>query len=112
MCWSAVVATPIGPTSLASLRQRSFRSDLGCAGSPGFRLLELARDADQDVLAPVGGDELHAERQALGRPLQRQADHWLATGIERSSEGYEIAGATHRRHRAVGVVDDRAELER
>ena len=38
---------------------------------PGLRLLELAGDADQDVLAAVGGDELHADRQALGGPVQR-----------------------------------------
>src|ERR1700682_2681235 len=41
---------------------------------------ERAGDAEQHVFAPVGGDELHAARQPLGRPLQWEADGRLAAG--------------------------------
>src|SRR5258708_5370214 len=57
------------------------RSDLGCAVGPGVCLLELTRDAEQDVFATVGGDELYADRQALGCPLQWEADRRLAAGV-------------------------------
>src|SRR6266404_1796983 len=93
-------------------RDRYWRSDLGCAVGPGLRPLELTRDAEQDVFATVGGDELYADRQALGCPLQWEADRRLAAGVERRSERHELAGTTHRRHRLIGVVDDRAELDR
>ena len=38
--------------------------------TPGRGLLKLAGDPDEDVLPPVGGDQLHADRQAAGRPVQ------------------------------------------
>ena len=44
--------------------------------SPGFRLRELARNADQDVLATVGGDELHA----TGKPSAVHSSGRLIAG--------------------------------
>jgi len=32
--------------------------------TPGHGLLKLAGDPDEDVRTPVGGDQLHADRQA------------------------------------------------
>ena len=57
--------------------------------TPGRGLLELAGDADEDVLTPVGGDELHADRQAAGRPVQREADGGLAGHVELRGVGDE-----------------------
>ena len=52
------------------LRERagSVRPDRsrGVAVGPGARLLELRGDAEQHVLAPVRGDELHADREPVG----------------------------------------------
>ena len=50
--------------------------------SPGRGLLELAGDPDEYVLPPVGGGQLHADRQAGGCPVQGEADGRLAGHIE------------------------------
>src|SRR6186997_1963523 len=55
----------------SSERARSLR---GVLVLPGFGLLEQAGDADQDVFAAVGGDELDTDREAVGVPVQREAD--------------------------------------
>ena len=54
----------------------------GPAVRPRARLLELRGDAQQQVLAAVGGDELHADGQPVGRPVQRQRDRRLAGHVE------------------------------
>ena len=59
---------------------------------PRLRLLELRGDADQQVLAVVGRDELDADRQAVGGPVQRQRDRRLAGGVEGQGEGGERGG--------------------
>ena len=42
------------------------------AVGPGRGLFELGADADQHVVASVGGDELHAARQAVVGPAERE----------------------------------------
>src|SRR4029079_16335767 len=41
---------------------------------PGLRFLQLAGDSDQHVFAPVGGDDLDADREAVVVPGQRHVD--------------------------------------
>jgi len=56
---------------------------------PGFGLLQLGRDADQHIFAPVVGHELDADGQALITPVERQGDGWLAGHVERHGEQAE-----------------------
>ena len=46
-------------------------------------LLELRRHPEEQVLAAVRGDELHADRQAVRGPVQRERDRRLAGDVER-----------------------------
>ena len=74
-------------------------SDRGAPVGPGLGLLELARDPDEDVLGAVGGDELHADGQAVGRPVQRQADRRLTARVERRRERHVLTPA-----RTIGAI--------
>ena len=98
-------------TELASTLGR-VRQMVGRRCGPGLSGFELRRHPEQQVLAAVGGDQLHADRQALGRPVQGQADGRLAAGVERRGERHVLRGAHHRRHRAVRVVGERADRDR
>ena len=57
--------------------------------APRRGLLELARDPDKDVLPPVGGGQLDADRQAAGSPVQGEADGRLAGHVELRGIGDE-----------------------
>ena len=61
---------------------RSIRMYVRASASPRRSLFELAGDPDEHVLPAVGGDQLHADRQASGGPVQRQADGRLAGHVE------------------------------
>ena len=61
---------------------RSVRMYVRAPASPRRSLFELAGDPDEHVLPAVGGDQLHADRQASGGPVQRQADGRLAGHVE------------------------------
>ena len=67
---------------------------------PRARRLELRGDAEQEVFATGGGDELHADRQAVG-PVQRHRHRRLAGHVERHGERGVGRGGEER---AVGVV--------
>src|SRR5262245_43472974 len=97
-------STGVTSTScLASTRRRSSGRSTDAASSaidgsgmygwaairPRHRLLKLRGDAEQEVLAAVRGDELDADREALGRPVQRQRDRRLSGGVEGEGEGRE-----------------------
>ena len=49
---------------------------------PGLRLFELRGDAEQQVFAAVGGDQLYADRQSIVIPVQWQRDAGLARYVE------------------------------
>jgi hypothetical protein len=68
---------------------------IGGSFTPGRGLLELAGDLDQYVLPPVGGGELHADGQAGGCPVQREADGRLAGHIELCGVGDEADDSFH-----------------
>ena len=57
---------------------------------PRGGLLELAGDPDEQVFPAVGGDQLHAGRQARGRLVQRQAVSCLFEGAVESQEGSRV----------------------
>ena len=57
--------------------------------APGRGLFELARDPDEQVLPPVGGGQLYADRQAFWRGVQRKADGRLAGHVELRGVGDE-----------------------
>ena len=56
------------------------------AVGPRGGLLELRGHPQQQVLAPVGGHQLDADRQTLHAPVQRQRDRRLAGGVEAGRE--------------------------
>ncbi len=68
-------------------------ADRGTPAGPGGGLLELAGDPDEQVLPPVGRDELHADGQAAGRPVQRQGDGRLPGHVELRGVGDEADDA-------------------
>lgn len=51
-------------------RVRRSREDWRAAVRPGCRRLQLRGDANEQVLPAVGGEELHADRQAVGRVVR------------------------------------------
>src|SRR5207249_566589 len=57
--------------------------------APRARLLELGRDAEEQVLAPVGGAELNADREAVGAPVEGERDGRLPGDVEGHGEGDE-----------------------
>ena len=58
----------------------------------GAACLELGAEADEDVLATVGGDELDTAGQAVGGPAEGQRQRRLAGGVEHAGEGAGPAG--------------------
>jgi len=56
---------------------------------PRRGLLHLAGHPDEQVLPAVGRDQLHADRQAGGRPVQREAHRRLAGRVELRGVGHE-----------------------
>src|SRR5256886_3741243 len=89
------------------LRPGGSRMHGGTAPAPRARALELSRDADEQVLAPVGGAELDADREAVGAPVERERDGRLPDDVEGHGEGDEGAAA---REAAQGIVGCRVEL--
>ena len=57
------------------------------AARPGKCLLDRRRQAEQQGFAAEPADELHADRQAVRRLVQGQADRRLARGVEHGQEG-------------------------
>src|SRR5438132_649031 len=72
------------PPGLARLRR-----DRWPALGPGRRLLELRGEPHEHVLAAVPRDELDADRQPVGAPVQRQGDCGLAGHVELRRVGDE-----------------------
>ena len=68
--------------SMRPVRPPGSRVDGGRRSAHGSGDLELRGEAHQQVLAPVGGDELHADGKAVGGHVQRQADRRLAGDVE------------------------------
>src|SRR6266702_3424540 len=54
----------------------------GEAVGPGSCLFELGGDAEEEVFAAVGGDELDADGEAVGGLVEGEADGGLAGQIE------------------------------
>src|SRR5215510_4607607 len=88
------------------------RVDRRTAVAPGPGLLQLAGEADQDVLAPPGRDELHADRELRGAPVQRQRDRRLAGQVLDRSEWNERQELVPRGEWVVGRGSECAERER
>src|SRR5262245_61678516 len=73
-------------------------------GSSGPRTgsLELGGDAEEEILSTRAGDELHADRQAVGRGPHRQADGRLPGRVERQRERDDLRRPGDTRARVVG----------
>src|SRR5215467_5041441 len=82
---AAAAASATGATVRGVWSGVDGRESLG----PGRRILKLAGHPDQHVLTAVSGYELHADRQPVRRPMQRQADGGLAGHVELRSVGDE-----------------------
>ena len=65
----------------------------GPAVLPRHRDLELGGDAEQQILAAVGRDELHADRESARADGQRQADRRLPGHVEGGGERSVVAAA-------------------
>ena len=72
----------------------------GCQHRPllisGLRLLELHRQAEERGVIPEASDELHADGQAIVRPVQRHRHRRLPGDVERrggGDEGEDLASA-------------------
>ena len=76
--------------------------------------LELRGDAEQQVLAAEARHELHAHRQPVRRPVQRQRDRRMAGDVEGLREGQVRRHAIEQRERIVErpveVVEQRRRL--
>src|ERR1019366_946338 len=81
----------------------------GPAVGPRIGLFELCSDADQLILSSVRGDELGANWQAIGGPMNGQRDRWLAGGVEYGSKGGQGHGAHDRGGGVVGCWLEGAE---
>ena len=75
-----------GAIARTSAQQISDRADGRAAVGPRARGFELRGEAEQHVLAAVARDELHADRQPVVVPVQRQRDRGLAGQVERRGE--------------------------
>src|SRR5262245_50186264 len=60
---------------------------------PRRGLLELGGDTQKEILAAYCGDELDADGQVVGRPVQRQRDRRLAGDVPRHGERRDGAEA-------------------
>src|SRR5262245_7138831 len=79
---------------------------------PGLGLFELAGDPDQHVLAPVGRDELDADRQVVFVPPQGNVDRRLTADVERWCERNEFGGASHPAQRSAFAGVELADTKR
>src|SRR5207249_5863910 len=111
-------ASPSTYTSSTPRDARSCRSSdashvhLGPAVRPRPRLLELRRDADEQVLTPVGGGELDADRKSVAVPEKRQRDRRLTRDVERRGERHEGQSAPEAAQGIAGTRGGLAERRR
>jgi hypothetical protein len=70
--------------------------DAGTPAGPRQRFLELRGDPEEQVLATVRGDELHAYREAVRALPGRHAHRGLPTYVEGAVDGpYSKIASTH-----------------
>src|SRR4051794_31345069 len=100
--------TPWAPSWTASGSDADRRPSIG----PRLRLLQLSRQTDEQILTTVSRHQLHADRQPMVVPVQRQRDGGLAADVvirrERNQRGGESGGA----HRILGGGGELAETGR
>ena len=60
------------------------------AARPGTRLLELARDGDEEILPGVVGDELYSDGQPLGAHVDRERGGRLSADVELTGEAERL----------------------
>ena len=96
------------PTERQQLtRQRAHRAHVAQAETGGRRsahgqdLLQLAGQGEQRLLVAEAADELDADGQSLGVPVQRQGDRRLARHVEGRREGHVGGGAESGRRAAL-----------
>jgi hypothetical protein len=63
------------------------------AAGPGAGALELAGDAEEGGLVGEAADELDADGEALGGPVERHGHGGLAGDVEDGGEGDELVDA-------------------
>ena len=75
-------------------------------------MFQLGGQLQQGGVVGVAADQLHAERQAVGRPVQRQADGGLAGGVEGAGKGAERSHGGAEAFQRVGRVGQHAQAHR